>query len=103
MHLRVKLLFFICLLSLLSGCMTSAYNLRAGIKSFQIQNYRQAFIRLIPEAEKGQRDAQYAIGYMFYYGQGVVEDRPKALYWINCAARKGQPDAIEAMRILQQQ
>ena len=90
----------ICCIVLLSGCL-HGYNLREGIKSFQIQNYRQAFIRLLPEAEKGQRDAQYAVGYMYYYGQGVVEDRQKAGYWITCAARAGQPDAIAAIEILE--
>ena len=80
--------------------MTHGLNLREGIRSFQIQNYRQAFIRLIPEAEKGQPDAQYAVGYMYYYGQGVVEDRKKAWYWINCAAHAGQADALAAVNIL---
>lgn len=87
-------------LVLLNGCLTRGYNLREGIKNFQIQNYRHAFIRLLPEAEKGQRDAQYAIGYMYYYGEGVVEDRKKAGYWISCAARAGQTDAIEAIGII---
>ena len=100
MHGRVNFLILICLLSLLMGCMTSAYRMRDGIRSFQVQNYRHAFIRLMPEAEKGQPDAQYAIGYMYYYGQGVVEDRKKAWYWINCAAHAGQADALAAVNIL---
>jgi len=101
MRLKLKLLIFISCLSLLGGCAISGYNFREGIKSFKVQNYREAFILLIPEAEKGQRDAQYAVGYMYYYGQGVVEDRKKAWYWINIAARAGQADAIQAVRILQ--
>ena len=76
-------------------------NLHEGIHSFQVQDYRQAFIRLIPEAEKGQPDAQYAVGYMYYYGQGVVEDRQKACMWINKAANLGQPDAILALKLIQ--
>ena len=57
-------------------------------------------IRLKTIAEKGQPDAQYAVGYMYYYGKGVVEDRKKAWFWINAAANLGQPDAKEAIRIL---
>ena len=92
----------ICIYSLLAGCaISNGTSLREGIKSFQIQNYRQAFILLKPEAKKGQADAQYAVGYMYYYGQGVVEDRKKAWYWINCAAKAGQPDAIIAVKILE--
>ena len=100
MRFRVILLIIICSLTLFSGCMARSFNLREGIKSFQIQNYRQAFIRLMPEAIKGQPDAEYAVGYMYYYGQGVVEDRKKAWHWINCAAKAGQMDAIEAIHLL---
>jgi TPR repeat protein len=71
-----------------------------GINCFKTGNYRKAFIRLMPEAEKGQCDAQYAVGYMYYYGQGVVEDRRKAWYWIRRAASQGQPEAVEAVKIL---
>ncbi|MCP0913693.1 MULTISPECIES: tetratricopeptide repeat protein [Legionella] len=92
-------IFTLFLLSL-SGCSITQINLREGIRSFQVQDYRQAFIRLKPEAEKGNADAQYAVGYMYYYGQGVVEDRKRAFYWIKCAAKAGQPDAISAMKIL---
>lgn len=85
----------------LYGCSMTQINLQEGIKSFQEQNYRQAFIRLKPEAEKGNPDAQYAVGYMYYYGEGVTEDKQKAMYWISCAAKAGQADAIEATHILQ--
>src|SRR3990167_7887698 len=90
----------IVLAVVLSGCFTSKYNLNEGIHSFQVQDYRQAFVRLKPEAEKGQPDAEYAVGYMYYYGQGVVEDRAKAWYWITKAARAGQPDAVKAAQVL---
>jgi len=92
MNIRVILVF---LGLLLSGC--SSFNLQEGIHSFQVQDYRHAFIRLKPEALRGQPDAQYAIGYMYYYGQGVVEDKQKAFEWIKRAADAGQPDAIEAL------
>ncbi len=81
------------------GCV--AKNLNEGSRSFRMQNYRDAFIRLKPEAKRGQPDAQYAVGYMYYYGQGVVEDRKKAWYWISKAARSGQPDAVAALDILE--
>ena len=97
--MRFNVLVFI-VVCLLSGCVTSGVNLREGIRSFQVQDYRQAFIRLKPEADKGQLDAEYAIGYMYYYGQGVVEDRKKAWYWITRAAKSGQVDAQQAVKIL---
>jgi TPR repeat protein len=92
--IAITLLTGLCL-----GCATKS-TLREGIENFKAQDYRQAFVRLKPQAEKGQPDAQYAVGYMYYYGQGVVEDRQQAWYWINQAATAGQPDAIEAAGIL---
>ena len=40
------------------------------------------------------------IGYMYYYGKGVVEDRKKAWFWIKAAANVGQPDAKVAAKML---
>ncbi|MBA4696113.1 MAG: sel1 repeat family protein [Legionella sp.] len=94
---RILSIFIISLLVM--GCV--AKNLNEGSRSFRMQNYRDAFIRLKPEAKRGQPDAQYAVGYMYYYGQGVVEDRKKAWYWISKAARSGQPDAVAALDILE--
>jgi len=96
----MRSLFIFIMVCMLSACFTSKYNLQEGIKSFQIQDFRQAFIRLRPEAEKGSADAQYAIGYMYYYGQGVIEDRRKAWYWITEAAQNGNTDAKKAMNVL---
>lgn len=87
---------------LLSACV-SYTNLYEGISCFRAEQYRAAFIKLKPEAAKGQPEAQYAIGYMYYYGQGVVEDRKKALYWIRCAAKAGHPEAIEALQRMEPQ
>lgn len=97
----IKLL-MICFVAFINGCaLTTQLNFKEGIRSFQVQDYRQAFIRLKPEAEKGNPEAQYAVGYMYFYGQGVIEDREKALYWIRCAAKQGHPDAVQAMKLLQ--
>lgn len=98
--MRLAGVFIIVVATLLSGCLGTRMNFAEGIKSFQVQNYRQAFILLKPAAKAGNAEAQYAIGYMYYYGQGVTEDRRKAWYWINCAAKAGQPDAIQAVHIL---
>jgi len=74
--------------------------LERGETSYKRQDYRQAFIRLEPVAKAGNMDAQYAIGYMYYYGQGVVEDRTKALGWMKKAAEQGNSDAIKALSML---
>lgn len=93
-----RMFLVVCLSVWVSACVNNSFD--EGISAFKLQDYRAAFIRLKPSAEKGQRDAQYAIGYMYYYGQGVVEDRKKAWYWIKAAARQGQPEALIALQIL---
>lgn len=100
MHVKYCLPIVFALFSLITGCGVNYTNLQEGIGSFKAQDYRQAFIHLLPEAKKGVPDAEYAVGYMYYYGQGVLEDRKQALYWINRAAAAGQREAIEALKVL---
>jgi hypothetical protein len=97
-YLKIVMISFVVTLS---GCaLTTKLNMSEGIRSFQVQDYRRAFIKLKPEADRGNPQAQYAVGYMYFYGQGVVEDRKQALYWIRCAAKAKYPDAVAAMKIL---
>lgn len=97
-RLRSWLIIIPCLLS---ACVNYSH-FYTGMNDFRMQNYRAAFIHLQPEAVKGQPDAQYAVGFMYYYGQGVIEDRKKAWYWIQKAAKAGQPEALAAAKILLQ-
>lgn len=98
MRYLLKNLQLLLILSLISSCANNDFN--NGIRDFHQQNYRNAFIHLKVVAERGQPDAQYAIGYMYYYGDGVVENKEKALYWIEKAASAGQPNARKALKIL---
>ncbi|WP_440997831.1 tetratricopeptide repeat protein [Arhodomonas sp. SL1] len=63
-------------------------------------DYQQAFPALQRAAESGQARAQYAVGYMYYYGQGVGQDDRRAMQWIRRAADGGDPRAREAMDLL---
>lgn len=87
----------------ISACAPTGLSVDMGKESFNKKHYRQAFIRLLPAAEAGNPDAQYAVAYMYFYGQGVVEDRNKAIYWMKNAAKLGQPKAQQAMEILKSQ
>lgn len=89
------LMLFFCVM--LTACSFHKLNMQKGMYDFKLNAYRDSFIRLKPEAEYGDKDAQYAIGYMYYYGKGVYEDKDRAKYWIQRAASQGQPLAIAAM------
>ena len=86
--------------ALISGCSASNFMLERGQASYERQDYRQAFLRLEPVAKAGNMDAQYAIAYMYYNGQGVVENPQQAQAWMQRAADQGQLDAIKAVSIM---
>lgn len=66
----------------------------------QIQLGSLSFDQLQEAAQAGDPDAQYAIGYMYYYGKGVAANKTIALDWLKRAAVQGQPQAIKAMNML---
>ncbi|MGI9170359.1 MAG: tetratricopeptide repeat protein [Caulobacteraceae bacterium] len=55
--------------------------------------YADQLRRLRPEAEKGDTDAEFAIGIMYYVGLGVPGDKLKALEWWRRAADLGNSHA----------
>ena len=98
MKLIIKSILIVMFCGLIACVSNNHYN--SGIRDFHNQHYREAFIHLKPEAIKGNPEAQYAVGYMYYYGQGVVQNKTKALYWIKKAMDAGQPDATKAYIML---
>lgn len=97
--MKKKLISLLCLF-MLTACATTAQRLQQGQSNFSDGNYVQAFEQLQPLAEKNNADAQYAIGYMYYYGKGTQKDIIQAQKWIRAAASQGQPQAMKAMRLL---
>ncbi len=103
----IKALCSLLLLVSLVGCVTesgassdSAYE--QGQQSFKQGDYKSAFHLLYPLAMDGQPDAQYAVGYMIYYGKGVVKNQQIGQAWIREAAIHGQSQAELALRLLTQ-
>lgn len=85
-------------LTCLVGCVAfRSPNYSAGRSSFIEGNYYQAFKQLYPAAQGGNPDAQYAVGYMYYYGLGTSQDRQTAIAWMQRAANQGQAQAINAV------
>ena len=48
-------------------------------------------------AEQGNAKAQYSLGYCYYWGKGVEEDKKEALKWYRKAADQGHSDAKECL------
>lgn len=56
---------------------------------------------LMREANMGDPDAQYALGYLYYYGRETLpQDIIRASYWIHEAASQHHPAAKVALEIL---
>lgn len=51
-------------------------------------------------AKDGDADAQYALGFMYYYGKQVPRDMDLARSWIRKAAAQGQVRAKSALKLL---
>lgn len=73
------------------GCSTNIY----------LSKYDCSLSRVQTAAENGSADAQYALGYMYYYGIDTIKDQQTAKLWIQRAAAQGQPLAKEAWTLIQ--
>jgi TPR repeat protein len=96
----MRAIFYSIALSCLVACASTGSGLREGKANFREGNYSTAFEQLKPLAEQGNADAQYALGYMYYYGKGTPINLPLARKWIKAAAAQGQPDASTALGML---
>ncbi len=68
-----------------------------------LKKYGCSLNRIETAAQQGDPDAQYALGYMYFYGIGTVRDTQAAKLWIRRAAAQGQALAVKASDILHYQ
>lgn len=63
-----------------------------------------SFDQIKSAAQNGDADAQYALGYMYYYGKsGAPKDPNAAKNWIGKAAAQKQPQAMKALDLMNRQ
>lgn len=74
--------------------------LQSGKQTFDAGNFTAAFQQLMPLAVKGSPEAQYAVGYMYYYGLGVMAHPESGLFWINLSASNLYPPAVKALQVI---
>jgi TPR repeat protein len=83
-----------------TACSYQQAMFQRGQTNFSQQNYHLAHRQLLPAAKGGNPQAQYAVGYMYFYGLGVVEDQRQGYWWIRQAAEKGDVEAQRALKLL---
>ena len=64
--------------------------------------YVQAAYLLEPLSIKGDDQAQYTLGYLYFYGLGVTQNLDLAKKWIISSASKGNEMALEALELVAQ-
>lgn len=64
-----------------------------AMEAYQGEDYIAARDAFIPLAEKGDVDAQYRLGVMYYLGQGIKPEPEKGAKWLTLAAKQGHDDA----------
>ena len=95
------LLLILILSAFLSSCAhKDQLELASGRYYFEKGYYKHAMSDLLPVAVDGDKDAQYAVGYMYYYGYGVTQDTAVGHFWIERAARHGSKRAARALMII---
>lgn len=90
---------------LLSACAKTAHNPkplpRASLAEVQTSygqgNYQQTLENLSLLAIEGDPEAQYALGYMYYYGQGTEQNIDLAKGWFQEALDGGLDKAQQAL------
>ena len=79
--------------------------LLAGIQAPLLANqmWEEMFNDNLENAKAGEVEAQYEVGIMYLKGQGVDEDRKKAIQWLNSASDAGNEQAAAKLRRMDEQ
>lgn len=98
---RALTIIFLCF-SILACAHVATVNpaLERGRILFESGYYKSAMRQLFPLAINGVPPAQYAVGYMYYYGYGVPQDPEMGFLWITRAANQGYPPAVAALSMV---
>ena len=99
---RYIILLLVCVFLQACASQRMPQELEKGKQDFGRGDYKQAFRELLPLASEGSPEAEYAVGYMYYYGYGVAEDSETGIFWMQKAANQHSAKAISALEMLKQ-
>ena len=89
----IKKLIFGLSLWLFATTLSFGANFQDGVNAIEKGDYKTAFIIFEDLASKGDIEAQFALGLMYYNGKGVRQDYKKAIEWYEKAANQGNTKA----------
>ena len=96
----LKLAFAICFSSvaLLSAPVYAGFE--EGLEAYSNDDYAKALTEFKPLAEQGNADAQYWLGVMHHFGNGVTQDSAEAARWYQFAAVQGSANAQSSLGLM---
>lgn len=101
--LCLVLLGMVCLL-FIQGCekkITHDMSMREAKHSYNQGDHQRSFRITEALAYEGNHHAQYALGYLLYYGIGAPQDKKLGIAWFEQAAKNGNDKAQVALSQLQ--
>ena len=85
------------LLIILLSAPSLAADYQVGVEAANRGDYATALKEWRPLAEQGLADAQFNLGLMYRYGEGVPQDYAEAMKWYRLAAEQGNAGAQFAL------
>ena len=79
----------VCIMFVLLGTQMSAQEIDKGYEAYNDGDYATALKEWKPLAEQGYAFAQYNLGILYEYGNGVPKDYAEAVKWYRLSAEQG--------------
>lgn len=73
-----------------------------GMLAYEKNDYGRAFLEFSPLADRGDADAQFMLGEMYYSGEGVARDVKKSADYYTKSAMQGNPKGQKALGFIYQ-
>src|SRR5512141_2304741 len=90
-------------LSFLVACPILAGPLEDSVKAYRRGDFNTAYQLIKPQAEKGDADAQFILGFLYDEGKGVPQDYAEAAKWYGRAAKQGNKSAQHNLGLIDDQ
>ena len=78
-------------------CNAAVAGLSEGYEALARKDYVTAMREYRPLAERGNAEAQYRVGRMYEFGQGVPQDKAQGIAWVRKAAAQNHADAQQEL------
>lgn len=95
MRLSKHFICFALTLSMASAALADAkpWDFYRGSDAYAAGDYKKAMEIWLDSAQQGSEKAQFMVGKMFFYGEGVVKNYDFAMKWYSLSAKQGNSSA----------